>query len=278
MDINATTKINLIIGDPISHSLSPAMHNLAYRFMGIYGEFIYLAAHVLPQDLQKAITGLRAINVNGITCTIPHKVEVIRLIDELSEDAQKIGAVNTIKNNNGKLIGYNTDWLGILRPLENKLKSLKEVNIGLIGAGGAARAVAFAVQKAGANLMVFNRTVSEGKRLAKEFGGKGFGLNEISKISECKIIINSTSAGMGELQNISLVPKELITSDMIVFDNVYNPAETKLIIDAKEKGAGIIYGYEMLLHQALAQFEIFTRQKAPEKIMHDFLIKYLFNN
>ena len=268
--------ICIIIGDPIEHTMSPEMHNLAYKSLGIDDRFVYVSAKVSTKDLPDAIKGLRAMNIKAITCTIPHKEAVIDLINELSEEAKQIGAVNSIINVNGKLIGHNTDWIGITNPLLKRLKNLKDVKIALIGAGGTARAVCFAAKKSGAKLKIFNRTLSEARKLASQFDAEAFGLDQIAKISDCKVIINSTNAGMGELTGVSLVPEDLIRSNMIVFDNVYNPADTRLILDAKKNGAEIIYGYEMLLHQGIAQFELYTGLKAPENVMEDCLVKNLF--
>jgi len=266
MNINAKTKTILIIGDPVEHSLSPQMHNAAYESLGIDGEFVFVTANVKPENLQNAILGIRAMQIHGITVTHPHKLAVMRYLDTVDETAKKIGAVNTIVNDKGILKGYNTDWLGILTPLE-KITKLTGKKVAILGAGGAARAMAYAVSSKGAKFTVYNRTLNNAQKLAQEFGGEARILSQISEVKDADIILNASSIGMQPLENKTPLPKKYINSKHIIFDAIYAPYETQLLKDAKEKGAKIIHGTEMLLYQGMAQFKIYTGKKAPEKVM-----------
>lgn len=274
MNITAKTKMCVIIGDPVAHSLSPAMHNAAYAALGIDHEFVFTAAHVVPDQLEAAVAGVRALGIRGLTCTIPHKIAVMPFLDHIDPVAQKIGAVNTVVNDNGTLTGYNTDWLGTVTPLE-EITSLAGKKVALLGAGGAARAMAYGVTQKQAQLTVYNRTLAAATSLAEEFGGTGKDLSDLSSIAEADIIINSTSVGMGDSAVTSLVPADLLQPHQIVFDAIYKPHETKLLQDAKARGARVIYGYQMLLHQGVAQFELYSSQKPPVAVMLDIITKHL---
>lgn len=269
MNITAKTKLCMVIGDPIEHSLSPQMHNAGYEALQIDDEYVYVASRVDINEIENFTKGVRAMNVRGISCTIPHKVAVMPYLDEIEDIAKIIGAVNTIVNENGKLIGYNTDWLGVLQPLE-KLTTLQNKTVALIGAGGAARAAAFAVTNRGAKLAIYNRTVEKAKELAKEFKGEAYSLDEISNVESADIIINTTPIGLKQ-KHETPIPKKYISNKQIVFDAVYGIEETQLIKDAKQQGAKIIPGIEMLFHQGFAQFILFTGQDAPVDAMRKAL-------
>lgn len=268
MNISARTKVCMIIGDPVEHSLSPVMHNAAYEALSIDNEFVFTAAHVLSENLEIAIKGARSLGIHGITCTIPHKVEVIRFLDEIDPIAAKIGAVNTILNKNGKLIGYNTDWIGTVTPLEEKT-ILEGKKVAILGAGGASRAMAYGVTERKAHLTIFNRTLENAQVIAKDFNAEASDLSDLSNLKEMDIIINSTSVGMADQADVSLVPSEFLHRDQIVFDAIYKPNMTRLLHNAQSAGAQIICGFEMLLHQGVAQFEIYTQKKAPFDVMKE---------
>lgn len=271
MNISAKTKFCIIIGDPVDHSLSPAMHNAGYKHLGIDDEFIYLGSNVKIADVKKIVESMRVMeNFHGLTCTIPHKIEVMKYLDEIDETAEKIGAVNTVLNKNGKLIGFNTDWLGVVIPLE-KITDLNGKNVLVLGAGGAARAVVFGLLKRGSKVSIFNRTKQKAVELAKEFNCQVTDLVIESEISDFDIIINTTSVGMKPLDQETPIETEFINNKQIVFDIVYVPFETKLLKEAKKRGAKIVHGIEMLLYQGTAQFEIYTGHKAPEEIMRRVL-------
>ena len=255
----------MVIGDPVEHSLSPQMHNAGYAALGIDDQYVYVACHVDVKKIDDFIIGVRAMRIHGISCTIPHKIAVMPLLDEVESIAKKIGAVNTIVNEKGKLIGYNTDWLGVLNPLEQRT-TLKGKTVALIGAGGAARAAAFAVVSKDAKLTVYNRTAEKAEKLAKEFTGEAFSLSEIENVKSADIIINTTPIGLDET-NETLIPQKYITDKHVIFDAVYGISETQLIKDAKKQGAQIIPGIEMLFHQGFAQFILFTGYEAPAEKM-----------
>lgn len=274
MKISGRTKLCVIIGDPVEHSLSPAMHNAAYEALDIDGEFVFVASHVKIEDIKEVVRAVRVMNIRGLTCTIPHKLEVMQYLDEIDPIAEKIGAVNTVVNEKGVLKGYNTDWLGTVTPLENKIGSLNGKSVALVGAGGAARAMAYGVLEKGATLSIFNRTKEKAQALADELGTdiSVFSYDEMqNEIPRHDIILNATSLGMGGQINETPVPKEYIQKDQVVFDAVYAPRETRLLKEAEEKGAITIRGIEMLLHQGTAQFELYTGRKAPVDVMRKVL-------
>jgi shikimate dehydrogenase len=271
MKISAKTKFIVIIGDPVDHSLSPMMHNAAYENLGVNDQFVYLGCNVKITDVGKVVEGMRAMtNFRGLTCTIPHKIEVMKHLDKIDETARKIGAVNTVLNQNRKLVGFNTDWLGIVTPLE-KITVLRGKRVAVIGAGGAARAAVFGLLKRGAKVTIFNRTKDKADKLAMEFGCQASDLTKQNEIRDFDIIINSTAVGMKPLENKMPISPKNISSRQIVFDIVYVPFETKFLKEAKKRGATIIHGVEMLLSQGTAQFEIYTGHKAPEEVMRRVL-------
>jgi len=264
-------KLCLIIGDPIKHSLSPKMHNAAYKAIGIEKKFVFLASNVKIEDTSKAIQAMRVLNIRAMSCTAPHKEKVIKYLDYIDKTAKTINAVNTIVNNNGILTGYNTDWIGVIKPLE-KITSLKNKKVAIIGAGGAARAAAFGFVKKGAKLTIFNRTLAKAKKITKEIGGEAVSLNNIEEIKNYDILFHSTTVGaIPGSKHISLVPHKLINKNQIVFDAVYGVAKTKLLHDAQKKGARIILGTEMLLYQGMTQFKYYTGLDAPEDVMRKAL-------
>jgi len=266
--INAKTKLCCIIGNPVEHSLSPQMHNAAFKKVGL--NYIFLAFKV--ENVKAALEDFRSINTKGIVVTIPHKLSVMKYVDEIDETARKIGAVNAIVNVTGKLRATNTDCIGAIRALEEKI-SLKDKRIALLGAGGGARAVAYGLKMKGAKVYVFNRSVDKAKKLVKEFGLEGnSSLENYEEISISDVIINATSVGMEPKNDQSPIPSACINSSHTVFDIVYTPYETKLLEFAKGKKAKIVYGYKMVLYGGMKIFEYFTGQKAPRDIMEKALL------
>jgi len=261
-------KICLGIGYPIKHSLSPLMHNAAFKKLGIDDQFIYLSAEVKPENLKMAIEGMKGFDIKGMSVTIPYKQVIMKYLDKIDKDAETIGAVNTIVNKDGKLTGYNTDWTGALTALEKRVK-LKGKKVALIGAGGAARAIVYGLTKKGAIIKIFNRSIDKAKQLAKAFRCEYTDLKYLDEIVKMDIIINATSVGMNK--DKSPIDKKFLRENHIIFDVVYSPKETKLIREAKQKGAKIVYGYEMLLYQGIAQFELYTGMKAPSETMRKTL-------
>lgn len=270
MQINAKTTLCAVIGNPVEHSLSPALHNPGYDALDI--NFAYTAFKVT--DVKEAIGGIRALGIRGVSVTIPHKETVMRFMDKIDPLAQKIGAVNTILNENGVLIGFNTDITGAIRALKEKT-SLNNKNVAVLGAGGAAKGIVFGLKDKGAHLHIINRTLQHAQKLAEAVGATYSDFANIEKVRTADIVINTTSVGMTPNTNASVIEKELLNASQIVMDIVYNPMDTKLIKEAKEAGCQIVYGYKMLLYQAVTQFELFTGRKAPVEIMEDALLKGL---
>lgn len=257
-------KLYIVIGYPIEHSLSPLLHNTGYKALGIDDEFIYKKRAVKIENLPKFIDLIRKLNIHGVSLTMPHKLEVIRYLDDIDKTAKKIGAVNTIVNDNGRLKGFNTDWLGVILPLK-KITNLKNKKTAIIGAGGSARAAVFGLIKSGCKVTIFNRSIDKAKKLSKEFNCDFLSLKEIEKIKNMDIIFNTVP--------VDLIPEQIIQKHHIIFDAIYSPRETKLIKKAINKGATIILGLEMLLYQGIFQFELFTNRKAPIEKMKEALEK-----
>lgn len=274
MNITAKQTICMVIGDPVGHSLSPQMHNSAYKALNIDNQYIFIAAKVDIKNVKYICNTMVALSIRGVSCTIPHKIEIMKYLTNIDPIAKKIGAVNTLVNTNGIIKGYNTDWLGVVVPLE-KITGIADKKVALLGAGGAARAIAYGIVKRGGRLKIYNRHVEKAVALANEFRGEARSLDQLEEVSEADIIINSTPVGMVPNINETPLPKEFIQKNHIIFDIVYNPLETKLIRDAKEKGAKTICGFEMLLYQGIAQFELYTNKKAPVEVMRKTLLQCL---
>ena len=264
-----------VIGDPIDHSLSPNIHNAAFRHLKL--DHTYIAYKIPAGELSAGIEALKTIKIAGFNVTIPHKIEMMKFLDEMDTTCKVIGAVNTVLNEDGKLKGYNTDMIGFLDPIKKKNLAIKDSQVLLLGAGGAARAIVTAMvkEKAG-KITIVNRTLENANRLA-EFAKKSGGdadtvsIQEANKlITDYKFIINSTSIGMRN--EPSPISTENISKDSIVYDIVYQPINTDLIKKSKENGATIIYGYQMLLSQAACSFEIWHKMEAPYDVMKKTLL------
>jgi shikimate dehydrogenase len=267
-NVTARSSVCLIIGDPVAHSLSPAMHNAAYEALGI--PFVMAGAHVRVESLAAAIAGFKALSFRGLSVTMPHKVSIIPLLDELDATAKEIGAVNTVVYSDSKLTGYNTDWLGILHPLE-RLTELKGRRVALLGAGGAAQAALYACTSRGAHVTIFNRSLEKAQALAARWGCASNTLNAVDEIRSCDILINSTSVGMAELDSESPISSHCLHKAQIVFETIYSPRSTRLVHDAEACGARVIRGLEMFLEQGLAQFQLHTGVKPPREVMQKVL-------
>ena len=268
LEVSAKSSVCLVIGDPIAHSLSPKMHNAAYAALGL--PFVMAAAHVKPTELENAVRGMRALGIRGFAVTMPHKVTIIPFLDEVDPLAEKVGAVNTVLNDGGKLRGFNTDLAGIVRPLE-RLAALRGRKVALLGAGGAAQAAAHGCASRGALVTVFNRTIDKARALADSCGGSASELGSAPDLSAFDIIINATSVGMGEQSSESPVPQESIQPHHTVFETIYHPRSTPLVKIAERRGASVIRGLEMFIEQGLAQFEIHTGVKGCREVMESAL-------
>lgn len=272
--ISGKTKICAIIGSPVEHSMSPAMHNAAFKKLGL--DFAYVPFQVLPENLNDAVAGLRALNVVGFNVTIPHKIAIIPLLDSIDPLAQKIGAVNTVVNNHDKLTGYNTDAEGFYRALLQNGVTPHGKNIALLGAGGASRAIACILAEKGARLTILNRREHLDKAEAiAALIKKGFGVavevlaldNLTAALRNIDILINASSVGMSPDSERSIVPAELLSGIPAVVDIVYNPLPTRLLKDAASAGAKTIDGLDMLVWQGALAFKMWTGQEAPLDVM-----------
>ncbi|MFF2175283.1 shikimate dehydrogenase [Lysinibacillus sp. NPDC058147] len=247
-----------VIGDPIEHSKSPAMHNAWFEEMSI--DATYIPVHVSSENLESAVAGLKTLGASGWNITIPHKTAIIPYLDELDELAQKMGAVNTVvRTNEGRLKGYNTDGVGFVRSLEEAVgKSHKDKPVLLIGAGGAARGIAFAMQQQGyTNLTIANRTVANAQAIVDEMGiGNAISLTEAEEsLADFGILVQMTSAGLATGNFLMPFSLERLAKGAIVADIVYNPLMTPFLKAAEEKGATVVTGLGMFVHQGAIAFE-----------------------
>ena len=264
-----------VIGDPIDHSLSPNIHSAAFREMDL--DSSYIAYRIPKGELAEGIEGLKKIKIDGFNITIPHKIEMMKYLDKIDESCSLIGAVNTVSNKDGVLKGFNTDMDGFLEPFKKKELKIADTKVLLLGAGGAARAIVagFAKEKA-KSITIANRTLEKASALS-EFA-KSIGLDaNLIKIEDIKesakdydIIVNATSIGLRN--EPSPIVFDGINEKTIVYDIVYMPMNTDFIKKAKENKATIIYGYEMLLGQAIRSFEIWHGIEAPYNAMKKALL------
>jgi shikimate dehydrogenase len=282
MAINGKTSICAIIGDPVEHSLSPVMHNAAFQKLGL--NLVYVAFKVTKNALKEAIYGARSLGLRGLNVTMPYKSAVLKYLDEADSAAKAIGAVNTILNNQGKLIGYNTDGKGAMVALRENGISPYGKKMLLVGAGGAAKAIAFQAVQEVKELVIVNRTPEKAEQLAKLLHkkfGKEVKCGTLSarvmkeELETSDILVNATSVGMHSYRDISPVPLDLLRPDLCVMDIIYSPMETKLVKDAKAVGAKVVLGLEMLLYQGAVAFEIWTNCLAPVDIMKEAVLVQL---
>jgi shikimate dehydrogenase len=278
------TRICGLIGDPVEHSMSPAMHNAAFRELGL--GYIYVPFHVKSADLGKAIAGMRALNIRGLNVTVPHKVAAVQFLDKLDYLAEKIGAVNTIVNDDGVLTGYNTDATGFLQALLQREIEPSGKTAVILGAGGAARAITFILAERGATLSILNRALeldwaeALARRLLEIFSKKVEALelnqeNLAPALDKADILVNATSVGMSPSVNEMPVPANLLRPGLIVYDIVYNPMKTRLLREAEAVGASTIGGVDMLVWQGALAFEKWTGRKAPVELMKREVVKLL---
>lgn len=259
--IDASTKVYGVAGNPVRHSLSPLMHNMAFRRETVNGVFLPLQT----ARLSDLLTLTREVPLHGLAITMPFKTDIIKHLAKTDALSEKIGACNTVvRSQDGKLYGFNTDVAAVIRPLERRLP-LRGAKVLVLGAGGAGRAAVFGLVEKGAEVFIWNRTAETAKKLARQAKAKIIRREQIVK-TNFDVIINTTPVGMRGVKPLSLLePKELNTR--LVFDLVYNPIDTPLIRMAREKGLPVITGVEMFVHQGARQFEIWTGKPAPEEEM-----------
>lgn len=269
------TKVLGVFGHPISHSLSPVMHNAAIRALDI--DYIYVPFHVLPEDLPRAVEGVRALRIAGVNVTIPHKERVIECLDEVSEYSKQIRSVNTIINVDGRLKGDTTDGPGFVRSAEAAWGKLDGCGTLILGAGGSAKAVAFALAAIGCKIAIANRTRERAVELAKclgkvyetgtfrvaELDGQALG----EEILKADLVVNATSVGMYPDVDGIPIPPDLLRRNLMVYDLVYSPARTRLVVEAEKRGASAVTGLKMLVYQGALSFEMWTGIEAPVDVM-----------
>jgi shikimate dehydrogenase len=270
--LDSHTTLYGVFGDPVRHSRSPLMMNHAFQELGINAA--YAAFHVRPEGLRDAVAGIRALGYRGVNVTIPHKVEVMQYLDAIDEGASVIGAVNTIVNDNGKLTGYNTDGIGYARSLREETGiELEGKRVLLLGAGGAARGVAYALAKAGVHhIEIANRTKEKAIELASAIGeftqAAGRGLDGLAEImTDVDLIVNTTSAGMHPHVTELPMNTQLITAQHVASDLIYNPRITRFLKEAEARGAKIHGGLGMFIYQGAYAFEYWTGTPAPVTVM-----------
>lgn len=270
--ISGTTRVLGVIGHPVEHTSSPAMHNAAIAALGL--DYVYTAFHVEPHKVGEALVGMRALNIAGLNVTVPHKQAVMPHLDEVSEEARVIGAVNTIVHRDGKLSGHNTDAFGFIESLKRDGgMELLPAQVALLGAGGAARAILYALlQRAEVEqVLLLNRNLEKAEALASDLDKMGkveVGALAAAGIGEAGLLINSTSVGMHPNTGESpLVDPSVLHADMLVVDIVYKPVKTKLMQQAEAVGAKNINGLGMLAWQGARAFEIWTGVMPPAEKM-----------
>jgi len=274
MGISGKTRVCGVIGDPIAHSLSPTIQNAAFNHMKL--DFVFLAFNVKTGELENAMRGMRGLEIHGLNVTMPHKNAVIRHLDEVDSAVKFLGSANTILNEDGRLSGFNTDGVGALNALKKNDVDLAEKKVLLLGAGGAAKAIAFSFAQEAESICILNRAPEKAAVLAdalnRVFGMKVVGgalsPNAVQKsLQDADVLVNATSVGMHPHVDQSLVVPQWLKPDLTVMDIVYNPVATKLAKDAKAAGAKVISGVEMLIYQGAASFKIWTGKSAPIEVM-----------
>lgn len=281
LEITGKTKVAGVFGDPVEHSLSPPMHNAAYRHLGM--DWVYVAFPVKPERLAEAVRGVRAMGLAGVNITVPHKVAVMEHLDEVDEEARLIGAVNTVVNREGRLVGYNTDGRGFIRSLKRQAGvDPAGARVLILGAGGAALAIGCSLALAGAGAVtVANRTLEKAERLAERLQGlvraQAVRLSADDpafeeELEQAEIVVHTTTVGMYPHHEAPpVIPVERLHPGALVCDIVYRPRETALVRAAKARGLRVLTGEGMLAYQGAIAFELFTGREAPEELMLETL-------
>jgi len=272
MIINQKTELYGVVGYPIRHSLSPAMHNAGFSAHG--KNALYLAFQT--RDLEGCVRGIRALGIRGVSVTIPYKSAVVPLLDEVDGLAKRIGAVNTVVNDHGRLLGYNTDAVGALTALEEKIELSGKTCL-LIGAGGAARAIGFILKDYGVRLSISNRSHRRGEDLASALGCPFVALGKI-KDMHMDLLVQTTPVGMYPYKDQCIAPPDLLREGMVVMDVIYNPRETRLLTMARDCGCLTIDGLGMFIQQGAEQFRLWTGLDAPVTIMRQAVEEALKRN
>ncbi len=278
-ELTGKTQVVGIIGDPVSHSKSPQMHNAGFAELGL--DFVYLPFPVKPEALGAAIAGVRALGIRGVNVTVPHKEAVIPFLDEVDPSARSIGAVNTIVNVEERLIGYNTDGMGFWHHLKSVGgPALLGKRVVILGAGGSVRALAWTALEGGAaSVTILCRTVSKGELLAQSlnetFPGRAFcaALSTFEGLLEAHVVIQATTVGLGNDETV-MTDMTWVRPGQWVADIVYEPRRTRFLQEAEAGGASVVEGLGMLLGQGVLAFEKFTGHAAPEDVMRRSLLGF----
>ena len=246
------------------------MHNAAYKAADV--PFTYVAFGI--ENTREAVLAMRYLGIRGLGVSMPHKIAIMQYLDVIDETAVKIGAVNTVVNDDGHLTGYNTDWIGAVRALQEKGDIAGKRSV-VVGAGGAARAIVYGLVKEQSQVTVYNKTVNKGEKLAEDFGVQfGGGLAELNLIKDYDILVNATSAGFhAPDESVISSPSSILKEGKVVLDVVFIPPESKLVQDARARGCVAISGIRMLVHQAMYQFELYTGKQAPFEVMEKALLE-----
>ena len=282
MNITGKTKVCGIIGDPVTHSMSPVMQNAAFQAANL--DYAYVAFPVSGDDILRCAGAVRTLGIRGLNVTVPHKVAIMSTLDEIDSLAGHVGAVNTIVNDGGKLTGYNTDGPGFMRALAGAGLNVAGKAVVLLGAGGAARAVAYSLAEDGARLTILNRSVTRAEALAREISATrndhvGYAPLEraclAEKLAAAEILVNTTSVGMSPDVDATPCPQDLLRENLAVCDIVYHPLQTRLLREADAAGATTIGGAEMLIYQGAQAFELWTGVSAPVEVMRRAVMERL---
>ncbi|XP_062083319.1 bifunctional 3-dehydroquinate dehydratase/shikimate dehydrogenase, chloroplastic-like [Humulus lupulus] len=282
--IRPDTKVYGIIGKPVGHSKSPLMFNAAFKSGVINAVYV----HFLVDDVEKFFDVYSSPDFAGCSCTIPHKEAAIKCMDDIDSIAKKIGAINNIvRKQDGGLTAFNTDYIGAISAIEDELRDLNGATpdgssplegklFVVLGAGGAGKSLAYGAAQKGARVVVANRTFERAKELADKVGGQAMSLYEVDNFhpEEEMILANATSVGMKPGYDDTPISKESLKHYCLVFDAIYTPKETRLLREAQETGAVVVYGTEMLIRQAFEQYKNFTGLQAPEELFRKLMEKH----
>lgn len=278
MKVDGRTSLTGLLGYPIGYTLSPALHNAAFKALGI--NWLYIPLRVKPGDLEKALTGMKALDFAGGNVTIPHKEKAASLLDRLEGDSRILGAVNTLVRRNDEWVGYNTDGEGFRAFLEEAGWEVRDSSVFLIGAGGAARAVALTLVRLGARkILVMNRTARRGEELAAwlkrhstmtEIEERAYGLEGSRSMGECEMVINCTPLGRHDIGELP-VDYDRLGRGKLVVDLNYDPPRTAFLEEAARRGAATANGGGMLLYQAAESFRLWTGMEPPLREMRAVL-------
>ena len=282
MKIDGKSRVCAVIGNPVEHSLSPALHNAAFAEKRL--NMCYVAFHV--EDLAAAMAGVKGLNLLGLSVTIPHKVAILDYLDEVEETAGRIGSVNTVLHKDGRLIGYNSDGMGAVRALREADVPLTDRKVTILGTGGAARAIAFTLGKEVAlkEMALLGIEVEECKRLAEDLEEalpfpvtwEPMSLETLGRhVPDSAGVIHCTPVGMSPHAEQSVLDRQILRPGQFVFDIVYNPLKTRLLQEAESVGCRVVPGVEMFIHQAVFQFELWTGEPAPVDCMRRVVMEAL---